>query len=169
MLTRLASENLPANQVTHWHHLQSTSYLTLLPNANETIYKKTIRPMGILTVGLANPPAQPAAPPPPVPRRDSARRGAWSPRPPPGRCFGAPRRPRRWRPAAAPRRRNGKTVASNSQKCSFGCGSKIQPPGDRRFCPGFHLPGFHVGYPFLTYGHIWPFPHEMQTILSESI
>ena len=31
---------------------------------------------------------------------------------------------------------------------------KIKPPGDRRFGPCFHFPGFHFGYIFLTHSHM---------------
>ena len=37
-----------------------------------------------------------------------------------------------------------------------GCGSKLNHQGTAGFSHGFHLPGFHFGYPFFD-----PQPHEL--------
>ena len=40
---------------------------------------------------------------------------------------------------------------SSQLTAAHGCGSKLNHQGTPGFNPGFHLPGFHFGYPFLTH------------------
>ena len=52
------------------------------------------------------------------------------------------------------------SISSTKTACSvclqtYGCGSKLSHQGKACFSHGFHLPGFHFGYPFLTHSHMF--------------
>ena len=50
----------------------------------------------------------------------------------------------------------------------YGYGSKESHQETAGFSPSFHLPGFHLGYIFLTHSHINPYPNDVQAVPSSN-